>query len=79
MSEPCTRLIFAHKLTILLNTFDNLNLLYNQDIQVVNFSYIELNFVNVFINYITPEERSVKLEALGNIGPNYELTLEFIW
>ena len=70
---------FQHGLQILLDTFHDTMLLYTQDIQVVNFSNIPKGFVNVIIMYENVEERSVKLEAIGEIDKNYIHTLDFIW
>ena len=70
---------FHTDLKKLLNTFYNLLLLYNQDIQVVNFSRIDLRIVHVIILYNTPEGQSVKLEAFGKFGPNYQEILKFVW
>ena len=79
MLELYASIKFACKLSYLLNTFYDLILLYNQDIHVVNFTNIELETVNVIIDYVTTEGRSVKLEALGPISTDSEMTLEFIW
>ena len=70
---------FHADLTKLLNTFYNLLLLYNQNIQVVNFSQIDLRIVHVIISYTTPEGRPVKLEAFGKFGPKYQEILNFVW
>ena len=70
---------FNVDLTKLLNEFYNLLLLYNQNIQVVNFSRIELRIVHVIITYNTQEGRSVRLEAFGKFGPEYQETLNFVW
>ena len=53
--------------------------MYTQDIQFVNLSYINKEFVNVIIIYQTAEGKSVKLEALGEIDDTYIHTLDFIW
>ena len=74
MKELCAKLKFARDLTILLNTFYDLLLLYNQDIQVVNFSKVDLGIVNVIITYNTKEGQSVKLEGLGKVKDDYERT-----
>ena len=75
--------LFEHQfhadLTKLLNTFYNLLLLYNQDIQVVNFSQVDLRIVHMIIFYNTLEGQSVKLEAFDKFGPNYSEILEFVW
>ena len=70
---------FYVDLTKLLNEFYNLLLLYNQNIQVVNFSRIDLGIVHVIISYNTQEGRSVKLEAFGKFGTKYQETLNFVW
>ena len=60
MQEHSFEQQFYADLTKLLNAFYNLLLLYNQDIQVVDFSHIDLTIVHVIILYSTPEGRSVK-------------------
>ena len=70
---------FCTDLNKLLREFYNLLLLYNQNIQVVNFSCIDLRIVHVIILYNTPEGRSVKLEAFGKFGPEYQEILNFVW
>ena len=65
---------FQRGLQILLDTFYDTMLLYTQDIQVVNFSNIL-----VIIMYKDVEERSVRLEALGNIDKDHVQTLDFLW
>ena len=70
---------FQRGLQILLDTFYDTMLLYMQDIQVVNFSNISTGFVNVIIMYKDVEERSVRLEALGNIDKDHVQTLDFLW
>ena len=59
---------------MLLDTFHDTILLYTQDIQVVNFSDISRGFVNVIIMYKDVEGRSVKLEAMGEIGKDHVQT-----
>ena len=51
---------FQRGLQILLDTFHDTILLSTQDIQVVNFSNISRDFVNVIIMYKDVEGRSVK-------------------
>ena len=70
---------FQRGLQMLLDTFHDTILLYTQDIQVVNFSDISRGFVNVIIMYKDVEGRSVKLEAMGEIGKDYVQTLDFLW
>ena len=70
---------FQWGLQMLLDTFHDTILLYTQDIQVVNFSDISRGFVNVIIMYKDVEGRSVKLEAMGEIGKDYVQTLDFLW
>ena len=70
---------FQRGLQMLLDTFHDTILLYTQDIQVVNFSDISRGFVNVIIMYKDIEGRSVKLEAMGEIGKDYVQTLDFLW
>ena len=70
---------FQRGLQILLDTFYDTMLLYSQDIQVVNFSDMSRGFVNVIIMYKDVEGRSVKLEAMGNMGKEYIQTLDFLW
>ena len=70
---------FQRGLQILLDTFHDTILLYTQDIQVVNFSYINNGYINVIIMYRNAEGRSVKLEAVGKIDKDYIHTLEFLW
>ena len=70
---------FQRGLQILLDTFYDTMLLYTQDVQVVNFSDVSRGFVNVIIMYKDVEGRSVKLEAMGNIGKDYVQTLDFLW
>ena len=70
---------FQRGLQILLDTFYDTMLLYTQDIQVVNFSNMSTGFINVIIMYKDVEERSVRLEALGNIDKDYVQTLDFLW
>ena len=70
---------FQRRLQMLLDTFHDTILLYTQDIQVVNFSDISRGFVNVIIMYKDVEGRSVKLEAMGEIGKDYVQTLDFLW
>ena len=79
MQEHSFEQWFHADLTKLLNTFYNLLLLYNQDIQVVNFSQLDLRIVHVIILYNTIEGRSVKLETFQKVGPNYKEILEFVW
>ena len=70
---------FQRGLQILLDTFHNTMLLYTQDIQIVNFSYLYNGYVNVIIMYKNIEGRSVKLEAVGKIDKDYVHTLDFLW
>ena len=70
---------FQCRLQILLNTFHDTMLLYTQDIQVVNFSELYKDYVNVIIMYKSVEGRSVKLEAIGKIDKDYVQTLDFLW
>ena len=62
---------FQRGLQMLLDTFHDTILLYTQDIQVVDFSDISRGFVNVIIMYKDVEGRSVKLEAMGEIGKDF--------
>ena len=70
---------FQRGLQMLLDTFHDNILLYTQDIQVVNFSDISRGFVNVIIMYKDVEGRSLKLEAMGEIGKDHVQTLDFLW
>ena len=70
---------FQCGLQILLDTFHDTMLLYTQDIQVVNFSDLYKDYVNVIIMYKNVEGRSVKLEAIGKIDKDYVQTLDFLW
>ena len=70
---------FQWGLQMLLDNFYDTILLYTKDIQVVNFSDISRQFVNVIIMYKDVEGRSVKLEAVGKIDKDYVQTLDFIW
>ena len=70
---------FQRGLQILLDTFHDTMLLYTQDIQVVNFSDLYKDYVNVIIMYKNVEGRSVKLEAIGKIDKDYVQTLDFLW
>ena len=70
---------FQRGLQILLDTFYDTMLLYTQDIKVVNFSDVSRGLVNIIIMYKDEEGRSVKLEAMGNIGKDYVQTLDFLW
>ena len=70
---------FCTDLNKLLRKFYNLLLLYNQNIQVVNFSRVDLRIVHMIILYDTQEGRSVKLETFGKFGPKYQETLIFVW
>ena len=69
---------FKKGLQILLDTFHDIILSYTQNIQIVNFSNITKETVNVIIIYDMEEGRSVKLEALGEIDSTYVHTLDFI-
>ena len=62
---------FQWGLQMLLDTFHDTILLYTQNIQVINFSDISRGFVNVIIMYKDVEGRSVKLEAMGEIGKDH--------
>ena len=75
--QMCKR--FQRGLQILLDTFHDTILLYTQDIQIVNFSDINNEYVNVIIMYRNAEGRSVKLEAIGKIDEDYVHTLDFLW
>ena len=68
---------FQRGLQMLLDTFHDTISLYTQDIQVVNFSDISRGFVNVIIMYKDVEGRSVKLEAMGEIGKDYVQNFRF--
>ena len=86
MASGCTvqpnwfiRSQFKIYLRVLFDRFHDLMLFYMQDIQVVNFSQLDIGLVHVCITYVTAEGRPVILEAKGNLGNDYMYTLEFIW